>query len=170
MALTRYQELQASIHDYGAAAFENLVRCKALSAAIVTGFAAYEQCGPECVRAVPPEGPFDPRVRYGDKAFSFAHREVIALEPVRFGLCLIVGNAEDAGAMWLRTAVLVEMAGDAFDVFVADRGRIRVPLEFDGALEPVFEAVHQEYLETFNREVMEFNDVRFAQAIGFAPV
>ena len=167
---SKYNELREAVRAYGEAAFQNLLRCRALGDAIIGGFHAYEGCAASCVSGVPFEGPFDPRKEYGDEAYSFSRREIIILEPVRFGVSLIVGNEEDAGALWLRTALAAEMAGDAFDVYVAARPKIRIPLDFEGRLEPVFEAIHKEFLETFTREVMEFNDSRFRTGIGFLPL
>ncbi|MCA8887540.1 MAG: hypothetical protein KDA46_01845 [Parvularculaceae bacterium] len=169
MAGEKFSELQAAIRDYGQAAFQNLLKCRALGDAILRGFPDFEGCPPACVVAVPPAGPFDPHKDYGDEAFSYHGRQVIILEPVRFGLCLVVSNTEDAGALWLRTVVSAEISGEAFEVFVAARPVIRVPLEYDGQLEPVFEAIHREFLETFTLEVNDFNDARFKTGIGFMP-
>lgn len=169
MTATPFDELKAAIRDYGQAAFQNLLKCRALADAIVAEFPAFEGCPANHVAAVPAEGPFDPRTPYGDKAYSFSRREVIALEPVVFGLSLIVGNVEDQGALWLRTVLSLEIAGEAFDVYVADRKVIRVPLDFEGRLTPVFEAVHAEFLETFRLEVNEFEDKTFTAGIGFLP-
>lgn len=169
MAETRFEKLQEAIKAYGAAAFENLLRCKGLGEAVVAGLPAYLGCNPESVTAVPPEGPFDPRKDYGDDAFSYRHREVIVLEPVIFGVALIVQNFEDSGALWLRTALSIEVAGANFDVFVAQQPLIHIPLDYDGKLEPVFEAIYREFLNTFQLEVLEFNDMRFETRIGFVP-
>jgi hypothetical protein len=169
MTLSKYEELQNAIRAYGEAAFQNLLRSKTLGEAVIEGFSAYLACDPKCVSAVPAEGPFDPRRNYGDEAFSFDGRDVIILEPVRFGISLIVGNAEDSGALWLRTTVSAEVAGDQFDVFVAAQPLIRLPFDFEGKLQPVFDAIHQEFLDTFQIEVMEFNDQRFRTGIGFLP-
>lgn len=165
----KFKELQTAIRDYGQAAFQNLLKSRSLARAIIEGFHDYEGCPAENVVAVPAQGPFDPRKDYGDEAFSFSGRDIIILEPVRFGLCLIVGNAEDGGALWLRTVVSVEIVGENFDIFIAARPLIRVPTAFDGKLEPVFEAIHKEFLETFTLEVNEFNDARFKTGIGFLP-
>ncbi len=170
MAATKFDELKDAIYAYGAAAFQNLLRCRAFGDAVVAGFPDYIGCEASCVSAVPIRGRFDPRRDYGDEAFSFHAREVIILEPVRFGLCLIVGNAEDAGALWLRTVISTEITGDTFDVFVAAQPLIRIPIDFEGKLSPVFDAIHKEFLETFTLEVMEFNDARFQTGIGFLPV
>jgi hypothetical protein len=167
MPQSKYDELKSAIRDYGRAAFENLVKCRALGDAIIEGFHRYEGCDSRCVVAVPPVGAFDPRKDYGDEAYSVAGREVVILEPVRFGLCLIVGNVEDQGSLWLRTVISMEMVGAAYDVFVASRPLIHVPLDFEGKLDPVFEAAHQEFVETFTLEVNEFNDTRFRTGIGF---
>ena len=115
----KFAELKAAIYDYGQAAFQNLLKCRALGDAIVAGFVDYEGCDARCVSAVPVTGPFDPRKDYGDEAYSFHGRQVIVLEPIRFGLSLIVGNAEDAGSLWLRTVIAMEITGDTFDIFVA---------------------------------------------------
>lgn len=167
MAGSKFEELQTAIHDYGQAAFQNLLKCRALGDAIIEGFHKFEGCPASNVVAVPAQGPFEPHKIYGEEAYSYAGREVIILEPVRFGLCLIVGNAEDSGALWLRTVVSAEIIGENFDVFVASKPVIRIPIDFEGNLDPVFEAVHREFLETFTLEVNEFNDTRFKTGIGF---
>lgn len=169
MAGAKFEELKAAIRDYGQAAFQNLLKCRAFGDAVAAGFHDYEGCPAENVAAVPADGAFDPRRDYGDEAYSYSAREVIVLEPVRFGLCLIVGNAEDKGALWLRTVVSAEIVGENFDVFVAAQPVIRVPMDFEGKLAPVFEAVHREFLQTFTLEVNEFLDARFKTGIGFLP-
>jgi hypothetical protein len=166
---SKYDVLKDAIRDYGAAAFENLLKCKALGEATVAGFAPHIGAPAGCVSGVPAEGEFDPRKDYGDGAFSFSQRSVIVLEPVRFGVSLIVGNVEDRGALWLRTVVAAELTGGAFDVFVASQPKMRIPLDFDGKLAPIYDALHQEFLDTFEIEVMEFNDARFRTGIGFLP-
>ena len=79
---TRFEKLQEAIKAYGAAAFENLLRCKGFGEAVINGLPEFLGCNAESVTAVPPEGPFDPRRDYGEDAFSYRRREVIALEPV----------------------------------------------------------------------------------------
>ena len=170
MAQTRFEKLQDAIKTYGAAAFENLMRCKGLGDAIVAGLPGYLECSDGCVSAVPPVGPFDPRKDYGEEAFSYSQREVVVLEPVLFGVALTVKNFEDSGSLWLRTAVAIEVTGDSFDIFVAQQPVIHVDLEFKGKLDPVFEAIYREFLNTFRLEVLEFNDKRFETGIGFLPV
>ena len=169
MAGEKFEELKTAIRDYGHAAFQNLLKCRALGDAVASGFHLYEGCPPENVAAVPAEGAFDPRKEYGDAAYSYSAREVIVLEPVRFGLSLIVGNAEDGGALWLRTVVSAEMIGEYFDVYVASRPVIRVPIDFEGKLDPVFDAINSEFLETFTLEVNEFLDEGSKTGIGFLP-
>lgn len=164
-----FDELKTAIRNYGEAAFQNLFKCRALADAIIAGFHVFEGCPKENVAGVPADGPFDPHKDYGDSAFSFATRDIIILEPVRFGLSLIVGNTEDKGALWLRTVIAAEVAGDHFDVYVAHRPVIRVPLEYEGLLRPVFEAVHAEFIDTFMLETNEFLDARFKSGIGFLP-
>lgn len=166
---TPYQELQAAIHDYGEAAMENLVRCRALGHAIVGGFQDYlstEEC---CVSPVPPSGAFDPRKDYGDGAFSFSQTPVIRLEPVVFGLCVTVPHEEDSGKLWLRVILKLAVAGGVFDVFAGHQPLIRVPLNFEGQLTPVFDAIKEELLSVFAKELAVFNDSRYAEGIGFVP-
>ncbi len=169
MPNTRFEKLQDAIKSYGAAAFENLMRCKGFGDAVVAGFPAYIECSEDCVRAVPPIGEFDPRKDYGELAFSYSQRSVIVLEPIQFGIALTVKNFEDAGALWLRTAIAVEVTGDSFDVFVAQQPILHIPLDYKDKLEPVFEAIYQEFMRTFKVQVLEFNDQRFETGIGFLP-
>ena len=170
MTESRFDNLKTAIRDYGAAAFENLLRCKGFGDAVVAGLPGYLGCSPNCVSAVPPAGAFDPNKDYGDEAFSYRHKQVIVLEPIQFGIALIVKNEEDSGSLWLRTAVAIEVTGDSFDVFVAQQPVIRVPLDYKEKIEPVHEAIYREFLKTFTLEVMEFNDKRFETGIGFLPV
>ncbi len=169
MTKTKYEELQSAIHTYGAAAFENLLRCKGLGQAIIDNLHTHLGCERDRVSAVPAQGAFEPQKDYGDDAFSFSQREVVVLEPVHFGLSLVVRNSEDSGALWLRTILSIEVTGDSFDVFVASQPLIHVPLDYDGHLAPVFEAIYREFIKTFEMEVMEFNDARFKNGIGFLP-
>lgn len=167
---SRFEKLQQAITAYGAAAFENLLRCKGLGDAIVREFPTYIGCNADCVKPAPPVGPFDPTRDYGDEAFSYAHKPVIVLEPVQFGIALTVRNQEDSGSLWLRTALAIEVTGDSFDVFVAQQPVIHTPLDYENKLEPVLEAIYQEFLNNFRLEVLEFNDKRFETGIGFIPV
>lgn len=169
MPPTRFETLQDAIRNYGAAAFQNLVRCKGFAEALLAALPDYLGCDPACVRAAPPAGPFDPRKDYGDQAFSYAHRQVIILEPVRFGVVLTVNNAEDSGALWLRTALAVEITGGTFDIYIAQQPVIRAPIDYEDKLEPVLESVYQEFLRRFKIELLEFNDRRFETGIGFMP-
>ena len=169
MTQSRFEKLQEAVKSYGAAAFENLLRCKGFGEAVVAGLPGYLECSDGAVSAVPPEGPFDPRKDYGEDAFSYRHRKVIVLEPIVFGVSLIVENLEDSGSLWLRTALSVEVTGDSFDVFVAQQPVIHIPLDYEGKLEPVFNAIYREFLNTFQLEVLEFNDQRFETRIGFVP-
>ena len=132
---SKYDELKEAISDYGEAAMENLVRCKGLGEAVLEGFGDWLGCSAEKVVAVPAQGPFDPRHHYGDAAFSFHGAQVVRLEPVLFGLCVIVDNVEDSGALWLRTGVRLEVTGDSFDIYVANQPMVHAPLNFTGQLE-----------------------------------
>ena len=136
---------------------------------MVEGLPDFLDCTATCVNAVPAEGLFDPCKNYGAEAFSYHQREVIVLEPIRFGVALTVKNLEDSGSLWLRTIISVEVTGDSFDVFVAQQPVIRIPLDHKGKLEPVYEAIFREFLNTFQLEVLEFNDQRFKTGIGFVP-
>jgi hypothetical protein len=166
---TPYEEIKNAIRDYGAAAFQNLLKSRSLAEAVIDGFHLYLGCERGKVAGVPAAGPFDPREPYGEKAFSFYGRDVIVLEPVRVGISLIVGNLEDSGALWLRTVLSAEIAGDHFAVFVGAQPELRVPLDFDDRLEPVFRALQKEFLDTFQLEILEFEDQRFSTGIGFLP-
>jgi len=159
MSDTRYAALQTAIHDYGAAAFENMCRGRRLGDAILSGYAPWLGCADACVAGVPVAGRFDPRRDYGEACYSFHGRKTILLEPVRFGVSLIVENREGPGALWLRVGVSATVSGDDYDVFVGERPRLRAPLDFGPAdLEPVFAALHAEMLSTFRRGVEDFED------------
>ena len=167
--MTPYEQLQASIREYGEAAMENFLRCRAFGRAVFQGLPAYLGCDEDCVSLVPAEGPFDPTKVYGDAAFSFDANGVIRLEPIVFGVCVTVPNAEDSGSLWLRTGIRTEVTGDTFDVFVSHQPMVRVPLAFEGKLEPVHQSIQNEFLSVFKKELARFNDERFAGGIGFLP-
>ena len=167
--MTPYEQLKSAVHDYGEAAMENFLRCRAFGLGVVEGFAAFLGCEPSCVSAVPATGPFDPAKTYGDEAFSFDPNQVIRLEPITFGVCVIVPHEEDSGSLWLRTGVRVEVTGETFDVFVANQPLVRVPLEFEDELAPVFETLHRELMGLFRKDLLRFQDERYAGGIGFVP-
>lgn len=169
MTKSRFEELQEAIKAYGAAAFENLIRCKGIADAIVSELPDFLECPPDCVKAVPPFGQFDPRIDYGDRAFSYTQKQVIALEPIQFGVALTIHNFEDAGSLWLRTAIALEVTGDSYDILVAQRPVIHLPIDYKGNLTPALEAIYDEFLSTFQIQVLEFNDKRFETGIGFLP-
>lgn len=167
--MTPYEELVDAIRDYGEAAMENFLRCRAFGQGVVEALPDFLKCPPACVSLVPAQGPFDPSMSYGDRAFSYDPKGVIRLEPILFGVCLIIPNAEDSGSLWLRAGVKVEVTGDTFDIFVAHQPMVRVPLEFDGRLTPVLETIHKEYLSVFEKDVARFTDEQYAGGIGFIP-
>ncbi|NHK29350.1 hypothetical protein FF098_015640 [Parvularcula flava] len=162
-----YDELKRAVSDYGKAAMDNLLHCKAFGRAVMDGYAGWLGCEPERVVGVPAKGQFDPHHDYGDAAFSFYQSPVIRLEPVAFGVCVTIDNVEDSGSLWLRTAVRVDMAGQGLDVFVGTQPMVNVPVEFTGQLDPVFRAIHAEMLAVFSQELQEFRDDRFKGGIGF---
>ena len=170
--MTPYEQLKAAVHDYGEAAMENLLRCRALGRAVVEGLPGYLQADAPCVSAVPAQGQFDPAKDYGDDAFSFAGERVIRLEPITFGICVIVPNEEDSGSLWLRTGIRLEITGQTFDCFVANQPMTRVALDWE-ADEPgmirLYETIHRELMAVFKKDLMAFQDERYAGGIGFLP-
>ena len=170
--MTPYEQLKAAVHDYGEAAMENLLRCRALGRAVIEGLPEYLGAGEPCVSAVPAQGPFDPAKDYGDGAFSFAGDEVIRLEPITFGVCVIVPNEEDSGSLWLRTGIRLEITGETFDCFVANQPMNRVALDWEqdeGGMVRLYEAIHRELMAVFKKDLMAFQDERYAGGIGFLP-
>lgn len=166
---SRYDLLKDAAAEYGEAAMENLIRCRALGHAVVEGLPQSLGCGPECVSLVPAQGEFDPAKEYGDDAFSFDQRRVIRLEPILFGICLIIPHKEDSGALWLRTGVRLEINGERFDVFVAHQPVVRVPLDFAGSLPIIYDTVYKEFMSVFAKQLDRFNDERYRDGIGFMP-
>lgn len=162
-----YQVLAEQISDYGKAAMDNLVHCRAFGRGVLDGYAGWLGCEPSRVVGVPARGPFDPRHEYGDAAFSFHKTPVIRLEPVLFGVCLTVDNVEDSGSVWLRTGIRCDVAGTGLEVFVGGQPMLRVPVAFDGELDAVFKALHREMMSAFSQELDEFNADRFSGGIGF---
>lgn len=166
---TPYQKLQDAIHGYGEAAMENLVRCRAFGHAIAEGLPGYLGATDECVHLVPPVGNFNPAKEYGDEAFSFSATPVIRLEPVTFGVCVIVPHKEDSGRLWLRVAIRLAVTGDTFDVFVGNQPLLRVELNYKDKITPVYDAIFEELKSVFAMELAAFNDARYKDGIGFMP-
>jgi hypothetical protein len=164
-----YDVLKEAIQAYGEAAMQNFLRCRAFGHAVAAGLFDYLGAPEPCVSLVPAKGPFDPSRKYGDAAFSYDPGQPIRLEPISFGLCVIVPNTEDSGSLWVRTGVTVDVAGGVFEVFVTNQPRLRVPLDFEGHLQPVFEALMAEFLRLFRIELADFGDPRYQNRIGFVP-
>lgn len=172
MTITPYEQLKAAVHDYGEAAMENLLRCRAFGRAVVAGLPGYLGADEACVSAVPAGGQFDPAKDYGDGAFSFAGEPVIRLEPITFGVCVTVPHEEDSGSLWLRTGIRLEITGDTFDVFVANQPMTRVALDWEAdeaGLVRLYEAIHRELMAVFKKDLLAFQDERYAGGIGFLP-
>lgn len=167
--MTPFEEIRVAVRDYGDAAMENFLRCRALGRAVFAAMPEYFGCDSGCVSLVPAQGAFDPTKDYGDDAFSFNQKGVIRLEPITFGVCLVVPNTDDSGSLWLRTGIRTEITGDTFDVFVSHQPMVRVPVEFTGQLAPVLDSIKREYLSVFRTELAHFNDERYAGGIGFMP-
>lgn len=167
---TPYDMLRSAVRAYGEAAMENFLRCRAFGYAVADGLAAYLAAPEPCVSLVPASGPFDPKRSYGDRAFTYDPKRPIRLEPMAFGLCVTIPHEEDSGSLWVRTGVRVEVKDDRFDVFVAHQPLIRIPVEFEGQLAPVFERIMAEYMQIFRRELADFGDVRYQNTVGFVPI
>lgn len=166
---TPYDRLKAAISAYGEAAMENLIRCRALGNAVAKGLNDYLGAPEPCVALVPPQGPFDPTQKYGDAAFSYDPNQPIRLEPIAFGLCVTVPNVEDSGSLWIRTGIKVEVKDDRFEIFISNQPRLRLPLDFEGRLQPVYETLMAEFLHLFRHELADFGDPRYQNRIGFVP-
>ncbi len=164
---TRYEVLTRAVHAYGEAAMENFLRCRALGLAIAEGLFAYLGASEDCVALVPATGPFDPERDYGHDAFSYDPKRPIRLEPITFGICVIVPNLEDSNSLWIRTGIRCEVIDERFEIFVANQPRVRVPLEFEGELEPVFETLMREFMQIFRHELADFGDERYRREFGF---
>lgn len=162
-----YDTLRQAASAYGEAAMANFLRCRALGYAIAKGLPGFLGAPAEAVALVPARGPCNPKANYADRAFNYDPARPIRLEPVVFGLCLMIPNAEDSGSMWIRTPVKVEVANSRFEVYVDDRPRVRIPLAFEGALDPVYEALLAEFMEVFQQELEDFGDSRYQNRLGF---
>ncbi|GGY49534.1 hypothetical protein [Parvularcula lutaonensis] len=166
---TPYETLKAAIEAYGEAAMENFLRCRALGHAVAEGFDSYLEAPEPAVALVPPQGPFDPSQEYGDAAFSYDPKQPIRLEPIAFGISVTVPNVEDSGSLWIRTGIKVEVKDDRFEIFIANQPRLRLPLDFEGKLQPVYETLMAEFLHLFRHELADFGDARYQNRIGFVP-
>ena len=105
-------------------------------------------------------------------AFSFDKGAVIRLEPITFGICVIVPNEEDSGSLWLRTGVRLEITGDTFDCFVANQPLVRVALDWEedeAGVARLYDTLHRELMAVFKTDLMAFQDERYAGGIGFLP-
>ncbi|NNU17708.1 hypothetical protein HK107_15355 [Parvularcula sp. ZS-1/3] len=167
---TPYENLRTAISAYGEAAMENFLRCRAFGHAVAVGLNGYLKAPQACVSLVPPDGPFNPAETYGDKAFSYDPARPIRLEPIAFGISVTVPNEEDSGSLWIRSAVMVEVKDERFEVMVANQPIVRVPLEFTGNLEPVYETLMAEFLRMFRKELADFGDPKYQNRIGFVPL
>lgn len=166
---TPYVTLQNAVSAYGEAAMENFLRCRALGHAVAEGLDAYLKAPKPCVALVPAQGPFDPEKTYGDKAFSFDPGTPIRLEPIAFGICVVIPNREDSGTLWVRTGLLAEVKEERFEVMVANQPVVRIPLAFDGELTPIFDSLMTEFLQLFRKDLAAFGDPRYQNRIGFLP-
>ena len=155
--MNRIENLQQIVSEYGQATIEQVKLAEELGRSIISGFPGYLGCDPRLVYGVPPEGDFIPRTNYRDACFSTYYESITFLEPIYFGLCAEIPNLKDSGAVWVRTIIEVQLHGDTVDIYVGDdRTKITLSKYFEGQLDPVFEAIHEDIRREFSIDLTEF--------------
>jgi hypothetical protein len=142
MTQSRIDALRQAAWKYGAVTTENDAFVKRLAHVLREGFAEYLGVDLSCVSLVPAAGDYDPRLDYRDAAFSTYLSGLQLLEPIQFGLSVMVQNLGDSGANWLAISIEVMKRADRAEVFVGQSPKISIPAAYEGCLEPVFERLY----------------------------
>jgi hypothetical protein len=165
MNITRYEELQALIKSYGEAASAFHQKVKDIGPKILDAYADYLGGPRTAVNAVPPHADFEPRVLYRDAAFDYYKRDTIYLEPIRMGVCTIIGNQSDKGATWVRSVIEFNPTDAGLQLTVGNRvNQFNVSDNPDAIMDDICEAILQDTREAFS---LELDQAQGRTRIGF---
>ncbi len=125
--MARFDTLIETVDEYQVLAAENYDRIRNLAEGLRRGLCDHlGATDGECVRLVPPAGPFEPK-NYGANAFSVAPKGFRPLGPIAFGLAVRVTRGTD----WIRLTIECRKAGDAFtaEIVGGPSHELGLPLE-----------------------------------------
>lgn len=160
----RLQSLFNVAQAYGNRSFENYARIRSLAETLRDGLCAWLSEEPDCVFLVPPEGRFSSK-NYQSAAFSVAGKGYLPLQPISFGLAVRV--SEDSDFMRLKMSCRKEGATMFIRIENGVEVDIAQPVE-DGALIPLFEAIHSHITDFFQDRIDDYDNGRYGtQDIGF---
>jgi hypothetical protein len=123
--------------------------------------------GPKtAVSAVPPDTTtFNPGHLYRDEAFDTHKNGTVFLEPIRMGVCTVIGNKSDNGSTWVRTVLEFRPVAEGVILAVGERNKqFTIKSNLDAVLPDICESIHQDVREAFS---LELDDARSLNRIGF---
>lgn len=163
--MARFETLLETAERYQVAASENYDRVRRIAEGVRSGFCAYLAASDgECVRLVPPAGPFQPK-DYGDAAFSMPPRGFRHLAPIAFGLAVRVTRGTD----WMRVALQCAKEGESFVVAIEEGRSHRFDLPFtDDDHQEFYEALFGHIVDWLEDKISRYEDGDYgSHAIGF---
>ena len=124
--------------------------------------------GEKVVLGVPPSGEWNPeQVDYRDEALDAFDDPLVMLRDIEFGIAVRLDNLEDSGHCWVRVPLSVHRASGNVEMTAGDQPVVRVPLEYQGHLTKICEAVWRDLLTIFRDPVAKRrSDLK---GIGFRP-
>ncbi|MBI1340703.1 hypothetical protein GC169_10920 [bacterium] len=163
--MTRFHELIDTVARHQELAEENYRRVRLVAEGVRSGLCEYlDARDGECVRLVPPAGPFQPR-SYTDEAFSMPPRGLRAIGPVVFGLAIRVSRGTD----WVRLVLRCTKEGEQFRVDLAEGKSHVCTLPFTEAdHQDLYEMIYRHLLSDFEDQVRDYQVGQYGgQEIGF---
>lgn len=167
MTITKYEELQALTEKYGEETLVFHKYIRDIGPKIVKAYNEYLG-GPErAANAVPPDGDFEPHVRYNDSAFSDWEHSTKYLKAISMGICTEIGNQSDEGATWVRTVIKFQPSGGAVILLIGDSGKkIYLHNNPEAVMDDICESIFQDTRDAFS---LELDEAKGHSQIGFAP-
>ena len=126
--VNRIDGLREAVRAYGETAIKTHELLKPVGLAIFAHLNRHLHRDKTLVRAVPPEGPFDPEGFYNDQAFS-SYEGGFTLAPLAIGLAVRVDNLADDGALWIRLPLTLMRRGDRVRLAVGNQQITDVPID-----------------------------------------
>lgn len=163
--MNRFAELVAIVARHQELAAEHYARVRQVGEGVRAGLCDYlDARDGECVRLVPPAGPFQPR-NYGEEAFSMPPRGFRFIVPVLFGLAVRVTRGVD----WIRIALRCTKEGETFRIDLADgkSHACRVPFTESEHVE-LYEMIYRHVVDVFEDQIGQYEHGEYGvREIGF---
>ena len=163
-SMTRAEALAEIAGEYGDRALTNYSQVRNLAINLRDSLRDYLCHEKDCAFLVPPSGKFGAR-DYGSDAFSVSGKGFLPLEPISFGLAVLVSGKKD----YIRIVITVRKEGDTLYLTPDNRKPHRINLPLDKAqITEITEAMYAYLVDWFASRIDRYDNGDYGNNdIGF---